>query len=420
MKLRQRRRRTVRRVAAGALEGVLAALRPSQHAWAAPWAGRPRADLGAAVLLGLHGLVVSLYAASAVLNGRGGLAGGWVFLLLLPVAAALALAPRRPLDGWLVVTGWLLGLHLFLLPASPDPGPVLDLWAWLLWMPVLVLAGWAARGPELTGVVLLSAAALLALSALRPLVLEEDATIGSIFTLGVPLAVGAALGARQRAGAALLEQQDRVERALAHQGALAERARIAREMHDVVAHHMSMIAVRAETAPYRLVDVSPSVRTELAEVAAAARQSLGEMQDLLGVLRDGDDVERTPQPGIAELSELLHSSRAAGADVSWDLDRPDVPPALGLTAYRVVQQSLANAAQHAAGSPVRVRLDHRDSALRIEVVNGPGTAASTPGSGAGLTGMRERAQLHGGTLEAGPTADGGFAVSVCLPVGRPA
>jgi signal transduction histidine kinase len=191
-------------------------------------------------------------------------------------------------------------------------------------------------------------------------------------------------------------------------------------MHDVVAHHMSMIAVRAETAPYRLVDVSPSVRAELAEVAAAARQSLGEMQNLLGVLRDGDEVERAPQPGISELATLLSSSRAAGADVSWDLHRPEIPPALGLTAYRIVQQCLANAAQHAAGSSVQVRLDHRDGQLRIEVVNGPGTAGSTPGSGAGLTGMRERALVHGGSLEAAATPDGGFAVSATLPIGQPA
>jgi signal transduction histidine kinase len=297
---------------------------------------------------------------------------------------------------------------------------VVEVWAWLLWTPLLLLAGWAARGPELVGVVLLSSGALLVLQSLRALVLEPGATTAAVVALGVPLIVGAALGARQRAGAALLDQRGRADRALAHQGALAERARIAREMHDVVAHHMSMIAVRAETAPYRLVDVSPSVRAELAEVAAAARQSLGEMQNLLGVLRDGDEVERAPQPGIGELTTLLSSSRAAGADVSWDLHRPEVPPALGLTAYRIVQQCLANAAQHAAGSPVQVRLDHRDGQLRIQVVNGPGSASSTPGSGAGLLGMRERALVHGGSLEAAPTPDGGFAVSATLPIGQPA
>jgi hypothetical protein len=122
MTIRERRRRPVRRLAAGAATGVLAALRPTQHAWAAPWAGRPRADAGAAALLGSYGVVVSVYASGAVLDGRSGLAGGWSFLLFLPVAATLALSSRRPVDGWLFGTGWLVVLQLFLLRRRRTPG----------------------------------------------------------------------------------------------------------------------------------------------------------------------------------------------------------------------------------------------------------------------------------------------------------
>jgi signal transduction histidine kinase len=192
-------------------------------------------------------------------------------------------------------------------------------------------------------------------------------------------------------------------------------------MHDVVAHSMSMIAVRAETAPYRLGELPDGVRAEFADVAAAARQSLTEMQNLLGVLRADDAGERAPQPGLGDLEDLLQRTRAAGADLTWELETPDVPPALGLSAYRIVQQGLANAAEHAPGAPVRVRVVPDGGALRIAVVNGAaavglGSARPAEGRGSGLPGMRERAAVHGGEVVAGPTPDGGFALSATLPL----
>ncbi|MGR7026841.1 sensor histidine kinase [Geodermatophilus sp. URMC 62] len=237
----------------------------------------------------------------------------------------------------------------------------------------------------------------------------------------VPLALGAALGSRQSARAALRTEQQRAEEALARQGALAERARIAREMHDVVAHSMSMIAVRCETAPYRLGGLSEPVRAEFAEVAGAARQSLAEMQDLLGVLRSDDRSERAPQPGLTDVPDLLRAARDAGARVTAEVQVPPVPPALGLTAYRIVQQGLANAAEHAPGAPVHVRLARAGDALTVDVVNGPPPAPPVrdddrPGRGAGLPGMRERAAVHGGTVDAGPTPDGDFALTARLPL----
>lgn len=413
-----RLRSTSGRAASAVWQAVLAAVRPQASAWSLPWARVPWSTRLAPAVLGLYGTIVAIAVAGSLLNGRGGLAGGLAFLLLLPAAFGLAVAPRRPLDGWLLVTCWLVVIRFLIAPPT-HPVVVLEVWAWLLWLPALLMAAWAARGRAAVGVVLVSVLALLASAVATPWPVEPHSVTPALVLTALPLTLGAALGGRQRARTALRTEQARAEEALARQGALAERARIAREMHDVVAHHMSMIAVRCETAPYRLGEVPPPVRTEFADVATAARQSLTEMQNLLGVLRSDDGVERAPQPGVDDLEELLAGARAAGADLQWELDIPDVPPAFGLTVYRIVQQSLANAAQHAPGAPVRVRIARDDGALRIVVVNAPGgttTAPRGPSSGSGLPGMRERAAVHGGTVVADPTPDGGFAVSATLPL----
>jgi len=409
------------RAATGAWQAVLAAVRPQVSTWVAPWAGFRRANTVATVVFGLYGLIVSIAASGAVLDGRGGGYGGVFFLYLLPMAAALAFAPHRPLDSWLFVTCWMVFLRIVVVPPPTYRVAVLEPWNWLYWVPVLLLAGWAARGRALVGVVLLSSVALFLCGVWQPYAVEPGSRLPAFIGMAVPLVVGAALGARQRARAALHDEQERADEALARQGALAERARSAREMHDVVAHSMSMIAVRAETAPYRLGEVPPPVRTEFAEVANAARQSLAEMQNLLGVLRSDDRAELAPQPGLPDIEGLLRSARAAGAELQWELLLPEVPAALGLSAYRIVQQGIANAAQHAPGAPGRGGIAGEDGVLRIEAVNGRGTAtAAGPAGGNGPPGRRERAALHGGTGEAGLTGDGGCRRVAELPIGAPA
>jgi signal transduction histidine kinase len=413
-------RNAATRTASGAWASVLAAVRPGSHEWSPPWARLRRGPTVATAVFGLYGVIVAIATAGAVLDGSR-LVGGLAFLYLLPAAWGVAIAPRRPLDGWLVVTCWMVVLRIGLIPAPSYPVPGLEPWNWLFWVPVLLLAGWAARGRVLVGVALVSAVALFVCGVWEPYVMSPRSELPSFIGLAVPLVVGAAFGARQRARTALLDEQERAAEALARQGALAERARIAREMHDVVAHSMSMIAVRAETAPYRLGAVPPPVRTEFAEVANAARQSLTEMQNLLGVLRSDDGAERAPQPGLPDLEQLLRDARSAGAELQWELLLPGASPALGLSAYRIVQQGIANAAQHAPGAPVRVRVAPDDGVLRIEIVNGRGTAAPTGrGGGNGLPGMVERAALHGGTVRAAPTLDGGFELLAELPLGAPA
>ena len=152
-------------------------------------------------------------------------------------------------------------------------------------------------------------------------------------------------------------------------------------------------------------------------MAGTAREALTELQRLLGVLRSDDHAaERAPQPGLGTLPALLQNVRAAGTDLVWDVEPVVVPDLLGLTVYRVVQQAVANATQHAPGSAVRVRVARAGDELLVEVTNGPGAAPGHPGAGLGLQGMRERVEVHDGRLQTEPADDGGFRVLARLPV----
>ena len=383
------------------------ALRPSVTGW-------PRLTRALPWLAAVYGTIAALGATSTV----GG--GNWaaLFLMVLPAVAGLVLTVVRPHDGWRVTTGWLLVLvYLVGPPDRSDPG--FAPWHWLLWVPVLLIAAWSAEGDTAVGTWLGSVLAVLVMGALSPWWVESSWLLPSVILTLAPLALGAALGARRRARVAVVVEQSRAEHADAERIALAERARIAREMHDVVAHHMSLIAVRAETAPYRLGDLSEPVAAELSEVAGAARAALREMQSLLGVLRSDDAAEQAPQPGMDEVGGLLQQAADAGTQVSWRVEVGDVPSAAGLTVYRVLGQALANAAQHAAGAPVRVDVFADSGVVWIDVVNGPGESRGA-GTGTGVPGMRERVAVHGGVLSAGSTDDGGWALRATVPVESPA
>ena len=202
---------------------------------------------------------------------------------------------------------------------------------------------------------------------------------------------------------------------------LQERARIARDLHDVVAHRMSMVVVMAQTARYRLPDVGDDVAAEFDAIATAARTSLDEVRQLLGVLRESDGGTRTtPNPGLEHIESLVEATRRAGADVRLhnSASAVDVGEASGLAVYRIVQESLANATRHAPGAPVDIWL--RDGAvgqLELAVVNGIGTEPplGLAGNGAGIPGMVDRARSVGGALVTSHTPDGGFAVRAWLP-----
>jgi signal transduction histidine kinase len=214
--------------------------------------------------------------------------------------------------------------------------------------------------------------------------------------------------------------------AQAQVAAVAERARIARELHDVIAHNVSVMVVQADGASYTL-DADPArAREALAAISATGRQALAEMRRLLGVLRreeGGGTSERAPQPGIGELGELLDQARGAGLPVSFTVEgEPQpLPGSIALAAYRIVQESLTNTRKHAGPvASASVTLRYSDAALVLAISDdgrGDLGGAAMPGAtGHGLTGMRERVAACGGSVAAGPGPGGGFEVVATLPL----
>ena len=222
--------------------------------------------------------------------------------------------------------------------------------------------------------------------------------------------------------AALEDRAARLEAerdAQAKVAAAAERARIARELHDVIAHHVSVMVVQADGARYALRSDARTAETALAAIAGTGRQALTEMRRLLGVLRTaGDQAELAPVPGLGELRELLDQARAAGLAVTYTLSGTprELPEGAELAAYRVVQESLTNTRKHAGlAASAAVTLRYETDGLIVEVTDdGIATPAGDSG-GHGLAGMRERIGMYGGTVEAGPQAAGGFRVVARLP-----
>ncbi|NUR30180.1 MAG: hypothetical protein HOV83_30740, partial [Catenulispora sp.] len=198
---------------------------------------------------------------------------------------------------------------------------------------------------------------------------------------------------RRDARQALVRQEERTEAERTRRTLLEERARIGRELHDVVAHHMSLIAVQAETAPYRIPGQDDDTAAEFRSISAASREALTDMRKILGLLRaDSAEAEKAPQPRLADVPAL---AAEAGAELEVSGDLEGVLPLIGVTAYRVVQESLSNARRHAQGAEVVVRIARTDEEVRVEVRNGPAPKAA-PGDGHGIAGMLERVELvHG-------------------------
>jgi signal transduction histidine kinase len=206
----------------------------------------------------------------------------------------------------------------------------------------------------------------------------------------------------------------------AEQATAAERARIARELHDIIAHHLSVVVLHAAGARAS-GGADPAT---LEEIEHSGRQALTETRRLFGVLREpGEQTGRAPQPGISELPALAGSLRAAGLEVSLSIDgdHAALPPAVNVSAYRIVQEALTNVLKHAGPARAEVTVGCADSAVTIEVTDdGPGNPAlPVLTGGQGLAGMRERVAVFGGDLRAGPRPGGGFTVCARLPIGEP-
>jgi signal transduction histidine kinase len=230
-------------------------------------------------------------------------------------------------------------------------------------------------------------------------------------------ALGRALAERGRRTMTLEERAGRLERE--HEAAVAdERARIARELHDVIAHSVSVMTVQAGAARLLLEEDAARARDSLLAVEGTGRQALGEMRRLLGILRgDEEEMRLAPQPGIADIGSLVEHVRAAGlpVDVVVEGEPQPLPPGIDLAAYRVVQEALTNALKHAGAARAAVEIRYGPSALDLSVVN-DGHVARNGRAGHGLVGMRERVALYGGEFDAGPRREGGYAVRARLPL----
>ena len=259
----------------------------------------------------------------------------------------------------------------------------------------------------------------LALVAITPLIMEGVTTpeigFGFVFIFAVWY-----VGRRVRWRGERAAQLEREQAAEAGRVVAEERTRIARELHDVVAHRVSMMTVQAGAAKTVAADDPESASQAMEAVEKAGRQVLGELRQLLGVLRPEVDADGLgPQPGLAEVPRLVEQLEEAGLNVSLTMDvaQIDFPTSVDLSAYRIVQEALTNALKHAGPKAhTEVRLTTDNSEVTIEVLDNGHGATILPGSGHGILGMRERALLLGGSLEAGPRAGGGFRVVAHLPI----
>ncbi|MFD4022088.1 sensor histidine kinase [Streptomyces sp. NPDC058576] len=360
-----------------------------------------------------------------VLTSQYGVPGALAGTLGVAQAAPLLMLAHRPLQAWWIIfPADVIGALVLL---AHDPGQH-DTWPWP--PPVLVaclflLLALGLRETRRTVVAVWAVTA--ATGAVLHLIAPSDRSTGSALLLpilgAVVLVIGGAVRERGEATRRLAEQETISEAERAQRTLLEERTRIARELHDVVAHHMSVITVQADSAPYRITGLPEPAREEFAAIAAAARESLGEMRRLLSVLRsDGTEGDRAPQPGLDRLQQLVEATVRAGlpAELSLAADLGEVPPAVDLSAYRIVQEALANVVRHAPGAHTRISVRASGGHLHVLVVNGPAPKPSSPlesaGTGHGLVGMRERVRLTGGTLDTGPLPDGGFRVAARMPL----
>ncbi|MFJ9695509.1 sensor histidine kinase [Kitasatospora sp. NPDC101183] len=358
--------------------------------------------------------------------------------LPVPVAAALTLAQTtplllaitRPLAAWwisaatLVVTASITARFPQLMGSWPWTAPMV-----IEYTVLLLVLGLRERRATVVSV-WVATVLLTALTTTLGLPRSGDGTTVLLIALsGAVLLLGWAVRDRAEARRLLSEQEQISEVERERRTLLEERARIARELHDVVAHHMSVIAVQAASAPYRIEGVPADAAEEFTSIADAARSSLSEMRRLLGVLRSEESSGgRAPQPGLPQLGQLVETVARAGVPVELTVEDglvERVPQATALSAYRIVQEALANVVRHAPGARAWASLTSDGPQLRLTVVNAPpprrteSLEASAEGTGHGLVGMRERVRLAGGSLDTGPLPDGGFKVAAVLPIEAP-
>ncbi|MFI1149778.1 MULTISPECIES: sensor histidine kinase [Streptomyces] len=354
-----------------------------------------------------------------------GVTGGPPLVAALLTGASIALAMFRPLAGWWL--GLLAGgLSAWLI--RPDVGAG-QTWPWtagglIAFAPVLLLV--ALRVPPRVTVSAVTVPVVL--TGLAELLWKPEhgqtTVLTALLLYGFVGLLGYALRATRLARGKLVEQETITEEERARRTLLEERSRIARELHDVVAHHMSVISIQAQVAPYLVENPSEELKENLAGIRENALEALTELRRVLGVLRseqpDDPANPHHPQPTLAELDGLVDNVRGAGLVVTTEIAgvRRPLTPGVELTAYRIVQEALSNCLRHAPGSRVEVGIAYGPRELHLCIANSAPTRPAPPshGAGHGLLGMRERAGMLGGELAAGPRPGGGYEVSAVLPM----
>jgi signal transduction histidine kinase len=323
-------------------------------------------------------------------------------LLWLPITLAVAVRRRHPLAAG-VVAAVMASVAQTLYPSPLIFGAIAwmcDMYAFTVWTRATTF--WCGL-------------AVYAVGTSATTIVRGSAAFSIIST--IVMALVRLVLVRDRERRALLVER---ERALAAREAVVEeRARIARELHDAIAHDVSMMVMHAGAERRMLDDAQHSTRDVLQAVEQIGRGALTEMRRLVGMLRtDGDDL-LTPQPSLRDLDRLIGQVREAGlpVDLSIEGEQRELPMGLELSAYRIVQEALTNSLKHGGGTHATVQIRYRDESLELEIVDdGAGSSSGVPSGGHGLVGMRERVDMYGGLFEAGRQAAGGFTVHVLLPI----
>jgi signal transduction histidine kinase len=385
--------------------------------------------LGVATVKLKRGGSTVAYGPSGVVHTTASYGDRHVLIVLLPLVAAMVIPVvfRRtyPVQAFAVAAvAGAIQVLTYSLPLGSDLAILILLYS---------LAAYRPRRVSVLGLGVCLAGAVVAVavwvpSSVSPLNRVLLATVIFSGTALVAWVLGDSMRYRRAYLTSLEDRAARLERerdAQAQISAAAERARIARELHDVVAHNVSVMVVQADGASYALRSEPDRTAQALTAISQTGRQALAEMRRLLGILRSGDEAgDLAPVPGLDQLRELLDQARKAGMSVSLTLEgaaRP-VPEGAELAAYRVVQESLTNTRKHgglAAAAAVILRYEPDGLMLRVTddglAAAGPGTGPAADEPGHGLTGMRERIEMYGGTIQAGPLPGGGWQVTARLP-----
>ncbi|MEY2514815.1 MAG: hypothetical protein QOJ89_2173 [bacterium] len=347
------------------------------------------------------------------------LSGDWrgpvaVNAVVVPaLALTLAWRRRRPTAVLAVAVG---GLALLSLAFESS-----QTWS-SVFISIVAVYSAAAHGSSPLAAGGLAASAIAVVTLRDPLIHSFGDAVWSSSLLGLTFLAGLAGRALQtRAGAleARAEALEREELARAAAAAAEERRRIARELHDVISHSISVVAIQTQAVRRRLRDDQEREAQDLRDVEVTARQAMAELRRLFGILRaSGDALELAPQPGLDQLEKLIERTRERGIDVELQIagEHRPLPPGLDLAAYRIIQEALTNVAKHAGRARVTVAVAYAPRALELVIEDdgrGPGDAQR---AGHGLAGMRERVSLYGGSLCAEARPGGGFRVAARLPL----